>query len=301
MYPINYGGWPNCCRLFNGQVELIVTTDVGPRIIHFGFAGQPNEFHEVAADLSKTGGDTYRLYGGHRLVHSPEDMVRTYCPDNAPVRFEEHDGFVRLTQPAEATTGIAKEMDIRLAPDTAMARVTHRLRNANLWAVQLAPWAISMMAPGGTCIIPLPPRVAHAESRLNLSTVTLWDFTDMADPRWAWGRRYVMLRQDPGLEAAQKVGVMAPDAWIAYARAGHLFVSTFEFVPSASYSDLGSCIETYADGSFLEVETLGPSVTLQPGASVEHTEHWHLFEGVPTPGTEAEVDRFVLPRVQAAQ
>jgi hypothetical protein len=156
------------------------------------------------------------------------------------------------------------------------------------------------MAPGGTCIIPLPPRATHDESLLNLSSLTLWGYTDLADPRWTWGRRYVMLRQDPGLKAAQKVGVMAPDAWIAYGREGHLLVTHFEYGPNGTYSDLGSCVETYTDGNFLEVETLGPLVTLQPGASVEHTEHWQLFEGVPTPGGEDEVDQFVLPRVQAA-
>jgi hypothetical protein len=120
-------------------VELIVTTDVGPRIIHFGFVGQPNEFHEVAATLGKIGSDTYRLYGGHRLVHSPEDLVRTYFPDNESVSLEQHTGFVRLIQPVEATTGIAKEIDIRLAPDAAQVHVTHRLRNANLWAVSWRP------------------------------------------------------------------------------------------------------------------------------------------------------------------
>src|SRR5690349_10985616 len=34
-----YGGWPNCYRISNGEVELIVTTDVGPRIMHYGFVG----------------------------------------------------------------------------------------------------------------------------------------------------------------------------------------------------------------------------------------------------------------------
>ena len=34
---VSYGGWPNCVRLNNGKVELIITTDVGPRVIRFGF------------------------------------------------------------------------------------------------------------------------------------------------------------------------------------------------------------------------------------------------------------------------
>ena len=53
---VNYGGWPNCIRLTNGQVELIITTDVGPRVIRFGFAGGQNLFNEVKEQMGKTGG-----------------------------------------------------------------------------------------------------------------------------------------------------------------------------------------------------------------------------------------------------
>ena len=46
MEKIAYRGWPNCYRLANGIVDLIVTGDVGPRIIRFGFAGDVNELKE---------------------------------------------------------------------------------------------------------------------------------------------------------------------------------------------------------------------------------------------------------------
>ena len=34
-----FRGWTNCYRVSNGTVEFIATTDVGPRIISFGFVG----------------------------------------------------------------------------------------------------------------------------------------------------------------------------------------------------------------------------------------------------------------------
>ena len=30
---IRYGGWENCIRLSDGKTEIVVTTDVGPRLI----------------------------------------------------------------------------------------------------------------------------------------------------------------------------------------------------------------------------------------------------------------------------
>ena len=31
-----YKGWPNCYRVSNGEIELIVTGDVGPRVFGSG-------------------------------------------------------------------------------------------------------------------------------------------------------------------------------------------------------------------------------------------------------------------------
>ena len=158
---VSYGGWPDCCRLNNGVVDLVVTLDVGPRIIRFGFVGEPNEFKEFESMLGKTGGDEWRSYGGHRLWHAPESMPRTYHGDNWPVHLEPHDGWIRVIQPVEPTTGIQKEMDIHLDGEAAHVQVTHRLCNTNCWTVELAPWALSVMAPGGTAALPLPPRAGR--------------------------------------------------------------------------------------------------------------------------------------------
>src|SRR5215469_11064337 len=48
---VNYAGWPNCYKVSNGEVELIVTGDVGPRIIRFGFAGGQNLLKEFPEQL----------------------------------------------------------------------------------------------------------------------------------------------------------------------------------------------------------------------------------------------------------
>jgi hypothetical protein len=299
MEQISYKGWPNCYRLSNDVVDLIVTTDVGPRIIRFGFVGGHNEFKEFAAMMGQTGGDEWRAYGGHRLWHAPEAQPRTYYPDNTPVKLEKHDGFVRVIQPTETTTGIQKEIDLRLSLDTAHMQVTHRLRNANLWAVELAPWALSVMAQGGTAVIPLPRRGSHEENLLPTNTLTLWAYTDMADPRWTWGTKYVMLRQDPAAAKPQKIGALVPDGWVAYARSGHLFVKKFRYVEGVHYPDLGCCVETFTNADMLEVETVGPLVRLEPGSTAEHVEDWFLFRDLPMPQSDADVDTHILPRIKA--
>lgn len=297
---IAYGGWPNCHRLANSKVDLIVTADVGPRVMRFGFLNQENQFKEFAHDLGKTGGEQWRLYGGHRLWHAPEARPRTYATDNEPIAVEHGNYWIRLTQPVEPTTGIIKEMELVLAPDAAHVTVTHRLRNANLWSIQTAPWALTLVALDGTAIIPVPPRGTHEEDLLPSHTVTLWAYTDMADPRWTWGSRYVLLRHNERL-SPQKAGMLSSDGWVGHARAGCFFLKTFNYESDGAYPDLGCSVEVFTRWDATEVETLGPLRTLQPDAVAEHVEEWHLFDRVSRPATEAEVDRDILPLVQKAR
>lgn len=295
---VAYGGWPDCYRLSNDLVELIATTDVGPRLIRFGFVGMENEFKEYESMLGKKGGKDWRIYGGHRLWVAPEHKRFTYIIDNTPVALERRPGFLRLTQRVERETGIQKEMDVRLSPTRAQVKVVHRLRNTARTARTVSPWALSVMAQGGVAIVPLPPREAHREHPWPTNTITLWAYTDMGDPRWRWGAQYVMLRQDPALITPQKAGFSSENGWVAYVRSGHLFVIRFRYFKGASYPDMGSSVELFTNADMLELETLGPLIDLQPGAEVEHVEQWFLFRDVPTPENEADVVQHILPRVE---
>ena len=123
--------------------------------------------------MGKKGGDEWRIYGGHRLWHSPESKPRTYFPDNGPLTLEKHPGFIRLIQPVEATTGIQKEMDIGLDAEASHVRIIHRLRNANVWTVNLAPRVLSVMEAGGTAIFPLPARQTHEQNISPANSVSM--------------------------------------------------------------------------------------------------------------------------------
>ena len=43
METVSCLGLPNCIKLSNGSVDLIVTTAVGPRILFYGPAGREND------------------------------------------------------------------------------------------------------------------------------------------------------------------------------------------------------------------------------------------------------------------
>ncbi len=290
---VEYGGWPNCYRLNDGRWELIVTADVGPRVIRFGPMGGDNVFCEFEEMMGLTGGNEWRIYGGHRLWHSPEAKPRSYYPDNGPVNVEgEGDDTLHVVQPVEETTGIQKEMHITLADGR--VTVEHVLRNCGVWPIRLAPWALSVMAPGGLGIIPQPTS-HHPDNLLPNRILVLWPYTNMTDPRIHWGARYITLRQDANA-GPTKVGLSADDGWLAYWNAGVLFVKRFDYCAGAIYPDGGCSVEMYTNERMLEAETLGPMVLLDPGCSVSHVERWYLFDKVSLPDyDEDSLEAIVKP------
>ena len=312
MEKVAYGGWQNCLKLTNGKIELIATTDVGPRIIRFGFVGQDNELHEDAAQMGKTGGDEWMGFGGHRLWHAPEAKPRVYFPDNNPVKYEMKGDTLRLMQDVETTTGMEKQIDISMSGENHV-HVTHKITNRNLWAVEFAPWALSVMAKGGKAIFPQEPYSPHPDIPdfpgqkidpkyyLPVRTLVLWSYTDFADPRWVFTSKYIVLKQDPNAARPQKLGLSNAQDWAAYARNGHLFVKKVTYQPGATYADNGCNFETFTNSDMLELESLGTLVSLAPGATAEHVEDWYLFDGVNFQDTDESIDANVLPKVEAAR
>lgn len=275
MEKVPWGGWQNCIRLSNGQIDLIATTDVGPRISRLGFIGGDNLFKEFA-DVGKTGGDTWKNYGGHRLWHAPEIKPRTYAPDNSPIQHEWDGKTLKLIQPVEQSTGIQKQIDVTLDASANRVHLLHHLTNKNQWAVELAPWALTVMKGPGTAIF---PQEMFVNQLLPTRPLVLWGYTDMADKRWTWGTKYIQLRSDPKADKPQKFGCGNTLGWAAYASNGMIFVKRFAFDPKATYVDFGCNTESYTRNDMIEIETVGPLTRIEPGATIEHTEDWTLAKG----------------------
>jgi hypothetical protein len=51
-----------------------------------------------------------------------------------------------------------------------------------------------MMAVPLAAIIPLPQRGTHPENLLPTTSLVLWQYTHMSNPRWTWGSQYILLR-----------------------------------------------------------------------------------------------------------
>jgi hypothetical protein len=299
---IEYKGWQNCYRLSNSEVELIVTGDVGPRIIRFGFIGGQNLFKEFPEQLGSSGEEELRLRGGHRLWKAPEDPTTSWVRDNVAVDIAMTSSGLVASAPMEPQSQLQKEIEISLDSASNQVTVTHRLKNRSPYSITLSAWALTMMAPGGVAITKFPERGPHPANLAPTNPVVMWAYTDLSDKRLSFTSKYLILRQDPQNEVAQKLGLFNVDTWGAYLINGEAFVKRMRANPHLTYPDFGCSFETFTNHELLELETLGPLTNVAPGQTVELVEDWGLYKGMSPPEMSDEaLDSVVLPLVIATR
>ena len=91
---VRYKNFGKCLFISNDLMEVLVTVDIGPRIIKCNLKGKENMMFEdvernFSNDVSSMFGEekTWYTYGGHRIWLSPEGFPETYYPDNDKVLY----------------------------------------------------------------------------------------------------------------------------------------------------------------------------------------------------------------------
>lgn len=283
----SYKNYGKCLSISNGAMEVLVTVDVGPRIIRCACAGKENMMfedigRETTHDVSQLYGEgkTWNIYGGHRLWMSPEAFPDTYYPDNEKVVYTTRTCGAEFIPQQQDKTGLQLSILVEMDETEPKLTITHTITNTKKEAVTGSAWSLSVMDAGGTIIVPLSTEQTGLLPNRN---VILWPYTDMTDKRLYFGKELIAARQDPKISEPLKIGVGRATGKIAYVNHGQALVKEYSVDNSAVYPDFGASTEFYLCPAFAEAETLSPVSTIKKGEKIVHTETWTLH------------DNFVLP------
>lgn len=294
---MDYHGW-NAFSLETGKAKLVVPADIGPRILYCGLAGGPNLFSNVSDQLGGREESEWKIRGGHRLWQAPEDPVGTYALDNSPIEVSvlPNDSGLLLEQSPGESTGIKKTIRLEVLGDTSF-KLTHTLINSKPSQLECAAWSLSVMQRGGYATIPLLPKGSHPENLSPTYHLIPWSYTDLGQPCWCFHRDFIGV--DTTRNAVpQKLGISNYPGWLAYWQEGGTFVKYSPLSQGAAYPDFGSVMELFCNDWMLEMETLSPLSTLEPGGSITHVEYWSLFAGLPRPDTDAAFTDKLRPVIE---
>jgi len=275
---ISFNKWKNSLRLANEDIELVVTTDVGPRVILFKSHQHDNVFKVFEEQLGGQNETEWMIRGGHRLWLAPEDLKGEYHIDNEPVlsRQDLATGEVLIESIQQTPQRVKKTLGLLVHDDAPRATVRHVITNEEREPIIAAPWALSVMQPGGLQIIPQPPLGSHPKDLLPNRGMVLWPYTDLSDARLTFGQKFWLLRQAEGY-LPTKLGLAHREHWVAYVLPDSIFIKTFEYEAGAQYADGGCNFETFTNSEMMEIESLGSLKTLAPGESATHIEDWYVF------------------------
>ena len=279
MEKIKYRNFQNCVRLTNDEIEVIVSTDFGPRILAYNFIGGDNVLGIHADVKVETALGIFKPYGGHRLWLAPENMPNSYAPDNSPVEYfyDENKNSMRLVQPIEKISNTQKELTVTLEETGSAVKIRHNITNRGNAEIEVAAWALTIVRAGGEVLIPNEPFAPYAaETLLPVRNLSVWSYTDLSDSRWRLDREFIRLKVDERKAKPQKIGVLNKQGWVKYQLEDVVFTKRFDYIENAVYPDLNSNTEIYCAGDFIEIETLAPPARLSSGASTEHIEYWRL-------------------------
>lgn len=283
---INYKNFGKCVKMDNGIASVIVTVDVGPRIISYCLNGKENVlFEDVERVFSDDGEElkemfgedkTWYIYGGSRLWSSPESYPESYYPDNDPVEYNSPQPNKLEVSTLHARTGQYHSITIEMNENTSKLKVDYAIYNRSGAVVTLAPWALTVCAAGGVEIF---PQNRHDNGLLSNRRNVLWSYSDINDDRFFLGNRYGTLKQVPGAEGKFKIGMNNEDGWAAVVNKEQIFLKNFSFADGHEFPDYGCNFETFTNGIFLECESLGPLTTFsKPYHRADLTETWELIE-----------------------
>ncbi len=255
----------------NGVIEVGIPLEFGLRVGHFSFCGEKNVFYEHPNDMTLfTTEQGWRIRGGHRLWLAPESE-KVYCPDNNPISYRFEGESLVLTQQEDPALKVIKEFILTF--DGAKLQVTHRVTNTGDAPLECSLWAISVVAPGGTETINFERRDGGMD---HWHRISMWDYTSLGDPRVTYTRDQIVIRHQP-LEEKYKIGVGHPYGPVRYENGDTVFVKHFPVHTDKLYPDANVSFETFCSKYMMEIESLSPLGTIQPGGDMEHTEVWELL------------------------
>lgn len=266
--------------------------DNSARIVRLFPYGKENIFAEMEqTPISTIFGDFY-FRGGHRLWHAPENMPRTYIPDNEGAMISKISNGVRIEMPPEPWTNIVKAIEIELAVEKPQIFLRHELRNEGPWDVELAPWALTMFKQGGVGIFPQAVDNVDDAGLLANRQLSIWPYTIIKDMRLSLRDDFILVHATPNLPPL-KFGYFNPHGWMGYWIDGVLFIKHFDARPDARYPDNGCNVESYCNDEFIELESLGELTKVAPGQAVRHNELWELFDTLNIPLIPTEIKNVI--------
>ena len=273
--PTSFGPWQQAHRLTHDNVELIVVSEIGPRILSLRVNGGENLLFVDEDGLSR---GEWRIYGGHRVWLGPETEA-SYAPDNAACDVSTEGGVLTIAGPEDPLSHLQKHLRIAAAGPGRFS-VTSGLSSNSEMLMPAVVWALTCVRPDARIFFPW-----GQPGNWEMKKICYWKAwggthaSTVTSSQWQPGEDLFVI--DPTGEEG-KCGTSGCEGWLGanFPAAGASFFKRFQYQLGREYVDDGCAIQCYTCANFIEMETLSPQQILLPGERLEHEEIWIAQAGL---------------------
>jgi hypothetical protein len=270
---ISYHGWSDCYLIANGRVEAVIVPAIG-RVMQLRLAGEPDgafwENRALDGQLHDAASNDWINFGGEKCWPAPqalwiEQQGRDWPPPAAfgarHITASTSDRGVVVKSPADPGFGIQVVRHIELDAVQPVLRIATEYRKLVGGAVRVGIWTITQMRePERVCIL-LSPASKFTDGFIRLMSAEPADLKIDG--------RLLSLRRHPRQHV--KVGTDGSSmAWLG----SNCVVRIDTDTRLGEYPDGGCSTEVYTCPDplqYVELETLGPLTTMNPGDRIEQT------------------------------
>lgn len=268
------------------SLRLIAVTARGPRI---AFLGTPTGENLLLWSPRQYRRGAWDLMGGHRLWTArpgADESEETYRPDNAACEVElARDGF-SVTAPVDPETKLQRGFRVRArGADRVELEQFATNQSDMLWSGGL--WGLTCTKPTDSSSYLVPLGDGSGWDYATLVAFRTWGGGHgghgFDDPQFAFTRDQLVLRP-AGRENKRMIKADAGLLALHDPARGILFAKRAPFDPHGNYP-LATNLALYVGPKnfMVEMETMGPALTLKPGESIRHVETWILRPSGPRP------------------
>lgn len=259
-------------EITNDNYIIEIPLDYGIRIRTFKKIDGANMLSDDVEIERFVGDEKWKIRGGHRIWHTPEEFPRTYQPDNDSVEYTVSDNEISILQKTNDVTYLQKELVISFNNNNEVI-LNHKLYNNGMWPIKTAVWALTIMAKGGEAIIPLSKT---KKEFLPSHFIALWPYSNFNDQRLVFKDEYYTVKHLDSLKMPFKIGSYNTEGWAKYVLGNEIFTKKFTFESTGTYPDNNCTCEVYTNDKILELETLSPIQRILPKEKIEHVEKWKI-------------------------
>ncbi len=296
--------WTGSVSMENASVTLTTIPEIA-RIMEFSLRGYPNLIWQnpdllgQLADPQQSQQGIWRNFGGAKLWVAPQsrwDAVFGNWPpeyelDAAPCDLHQiAPDHLTLQGQLSPTQGIQLRRQIQLVDQG--ADFIYTLSNRSDQTVSWGIWMVFQAIPGGKLFLPATDRTQFwLDPQFSIDGAT-----EPEDLHFHKQDQVYVLDQARSIYKTKLFSI--PDhGWLAYWVADQVFFLLYEAAPEAQYPAGEGSTEIFTDADYIELEHIGPLISIAPGESTSLPESWRIL---PAPDLSDPHQQITWVQAQAA-